>query len=132
MDRRDATGTTDRRAVLKGGAAMAAMITPAATFAQKTGDTEAIRKAVVAGHSASVKRIQDWIANPTIAAEKLNVDGDPDEFGFGSDDAGAVLPPLAQGRVRRQAPGGGRSRVCHGAKQGIRDSQHEYVYTEVR
>ncbi len=65
----------DRRGVMTGGAAIAALLTPAAALAQRTNDTDAIRAAVVAGHAASVKRIQDWIANPTIAAEKLNVDG---------------------------------------------------------
>ncbi|MFC7537269.1 M20/M25/M40 family metallo-hydrolase [Sphingomonas sp. GCM10030256] len=30
--------------------------------------------AVKSEHSANIKRLQDWIANPTIAAEKLNVD----------------------------------------------------------
>jgi acetylornithine deacetylase/succinyl-diaminopimelate desuccinylase-like protein len=35
---------------------------------------EALRKAVDAGYAASVARIQDWIRNPTIAAEKLNVE----------------------------------------------------------
>ncbi|CAA9539823.1 MAG: Acetylornithine deacetylase/Succinyl-diaminopimelate desuccinylase and related deacylases, partial [uncultured Sphingomonadaceae bacterium] len=78
----NASDVTNRRAVLKGGAA-AALLTPGAVLAQKAGaqgagDTEAIRAAVVAGHSASIKRIQDWIANPTIAAEKLNVDGGAD------------------------------------------------------
>lgn len=78
MDEQNAVGTPDRRAVLKGGAAVAALLTPAAAMAQKTSDMDAIRTAVVAGHAASVKRIQDWIANPTIAAEKLNVDGGAD------------------------------------------------------
>ncbi|MEO5595995.1 MAG: M20/M25/M40 family metallo-hydrolase [Lysobacteraceae bacterium] len=35
-------------------------------------DMDAIRKAVDAKHDASVKRLQDWIALPTIAAEGLN------------------------------------------------------------
>lgn len=68
---------TDRRALLRGAAATAALLTPGAALAQ-TGDMGAIRKAVEAGHDASVKRIQDWIAHPTIAAEKLNVDGGAD------------------------------------------------------
>lgn len=69
--------TTDRRTLLAGGAAAAALLVPGAAAA-KPGDVEAIRQAVEAGHRASVKRIQDWIANPTIAAEKLNVAGGAD------------------------------------------------------
>ena len=69
---------TDRRSLLKGSAALAALLTPAAAIAQQTSDIDAIRKAVVAAQPASVKRIQDWIAYPTIAAEKLNVDGGAD------------------------------------------------------
>jgi acetylornithine deacetylase/succinyl-diaminopimelate desuccinylase-like protein len=67
----------ERRKILVGGAATAALLVPGVGSAQ-SGDMEAIRKAVTAGYGASVKRIQDWIANPTIAAEKLNVDGGAD------------------------------------------------------
>lgn len=66
----------DRRTLLKGAAASAALLAPAAAAAQprRERDREAIRDAVEAGHSESVKRIQDWIALPTIAAEGLNVE----------------------------------------------------------
>ena len=33
-----------------------------------------LEKAVKAAHGDNLKRLQDWIANPTIAAEKVNVD----------------------------------------------------------
>lgn len=56
MDEQNAAGTPDRRAVLKGGEAVAALLTPAAAMAQKTSDMDAIRTAVVAGHAASVER----------------------------------------------------------------------------
>ena len=69
---------TDRRTLLKGSAAVAAALSPAAALAQTRSDLDAIRKAVVAGQPASVKRIQEWIAYPTIAAEKLNIDGGAD------------------------------------------------------
>lgn len=69
---------TDRRGLLAGAAAGAMLMTPGAALAQGGGDMAAIRKAVEAGHGASVKRIQEWIANPTIAAEKRNVDGGAD------------------------------------------------------
>lgn len=48
----------DLRTRLKAGAASAALLAPAAAFAQ-SGDMDAIRKAVAAGHGASVKRVQD-------------------------------------------------------------------------
>jgi acetylornithine deacetylase/succinyl-diaminopimelate desuccinylase-like protein len=38
------------------------------------GDREAVQRAVEAGHEASVKRIQDWIRLPSIAAENLNME----------------------------------------------------------
>ena len=62
----------DRRTLLKGGTASAALLVPAAGLAQG-GDMAAIRRAVEAGHDASVKCIQDWIRNPSIAAENLNM-----------------------------------------------------------
>ena len=71
------TFATDRRTMLKGAAAGAAMLAPAAALAAR-GDMAALRRAVQSGHDASVKRIQSWIANPTIAAEKLNVEGGAD------------------------------------------------------
>ncbi|MDB5720024.1 MAG: twin-arginine translocation pathway signal protein [Alphaproteobacteria bacterium] len=67
---------SDRRAFLVGAAAGAAMLAPQPALA--AGDMEALRKAVAAGHDASIKRIQDWIANPTIAAEGRNIAGGAD------------------------------------------------------
>ena len=69
-DPRDAP--IDRRTMLKAGAASAALLTPGAALAQ-SGDMAAIRRAVEAGRDASVRRIQDWIKNPSIAAENLNM-----------------------------------------------------------
>ena len=76
----DTTGTgaephfiTDRRTLLGGAAAGAMLLAPGAAFA-KPGDMEAIRAAAEAGHAATVKRLQDWIALPSIAAEKRNVE----------------------------------------------------------
>ena len=69
----DASFATDRRTVLKGAAASAALLAPAAGLAQtrRDSDREAIRRAVDAGFEESVRRIQQWIALPTIAAEQL-------------------------------------------------------------
>jgi len=70
------TQTPDRRAVLKGAAASAALLAPAASLAQsrRDSDREAIARAVDAGFEDSVRRIQQWIALPTIAAERRNID----------------------------------------------------------
>jgi acetylornithine deacetylase/succinyl-diaminopimelate desuccinylase-like protein len=62
-----------RRGLLQGAAVGAAAFAPGAALAQ-SGDMAAIRKAVDAGHDDTVKRIQEWIRNPTIAAEKFKID----------------------------------------------------------
>lgn len=83
-----------RRQVLggAGAAAGAALLTPAAALAQR-GDLDGVRKAAEAGYGASVKRIQDWIANPTIAAEGRNVAG-------GAEYLGGLLKEAGFQRVR--------------------------------
>jgi acetylornithine deacetylase/succinyl-diaminopimelate desuccinylase-like protein len=67
----------DRRSILKGAAAGAALLAPGAALAQ-SGDLAALRSAVEAGHDEAVKRIQDWIALPSIAAENRNMDAGAD------------------------------------------------------
>ena len=62
----------DRRTLLRGAAAGAVLMAPGAGLAA-SGDREAILKAVEAGHDASVARIQDWIRNPSIAAENFRM-----------------------------------------------------------
>ena len=64
---------TDRRALLKGAALGMALAVPRAALAQ-SGDHDALRKAIADGHDASIKRLRDWIALPTIAAEGRNVE----------------------------------------------------------
>jgi acetylornithine deacetylase/succinyl-diaminopimelate desuccinylase-like protein len=70
------TFSADRREVLKAAAATAALLTPGAglTQSRRDSDRDAIRRAVDAGYEDSVRRIQQWIALPTIAAERLNID----------------------------------------------------------
>ena len=70
------TFSADRRDVLKAAAATAALLAPGAALAQsrRDSDREAIRRAVDAGYEDSVRRIQQWIALPTIAAERLNIE----------------------------------------------------------
>lgn len=63
---------TNRRGLLVGAALGATMVAPGAAFA--AGDDYAdVKRAIAAGHDASVKRIQDWIRLPSIAAENLNM-----------------------------------------------------------
>ena len=66
---------TDRRAVLKAAAASAALLAPGVSLAQsrRDSDREAIARALDAGFEESVRRIQQWIALPTIAAEQRNI-----------------------------------------------------------
>ena len=66
---------TDRRALMTGAAAAAAAaLAPRGAFAAApAADMAAIRKAIAAGQPAAIKRLQDWIALPTIAAEGRNV-----------------------------------------------------------
>lgn len=62
----------DRRSLL-GGAAAGGLLMSAAQAAAATriaaGDRAAFEKAIAAAHEASVKRLRDWIALPSIAAE---------------------------------------------------------------
>jgi acetylornithine deacetylase/succinyl-diaminopimelate desuccinylase-like protein len=55
--------------------AAAAVVLTAPTLAAPTPKVRAaLEAAVKASHDDTVKRLRDWIAHPTIAAEKLNVD----------------------------------------------------------
>lgn len=84
----DDTGfSTDRRAVLQGAAAGAMLLAPGAALAA-SGDREAILKAVEAGYDASVARIQDWIRNPSIAAENYRMQEGADYMARLARDAG--------------------------------------------
>jgi acetylornithine deacetylase/succinyl-diaminopimelate desuccinylase-like protein len=62
------------RRTLMMGAAAATLFAPGLAFAAAADDMAAIRKAAEAGYDASVKRIQDWIALPSIAAEDRDMD----------------------------------------------------------
>ena len=55
-------------------AAVIALGIPAGVAGAKTPNRPQLAAALKAEHSANVKRLRDWIAYPTIAAEKLNVD----------------------------------------------------------
>ena len=62
----------DRRTLLTGAAA-ASLFAPGLSLAA-SGDMATIRKAAEGGFDASVKRIQDWIALPSIAAENRDME----------------------------------------------------------
>ncbi|WP_269716107.1 M20/M25/M40 family metallo-hydrolase [Caulobacter sp. NIBR2454] len=66
--------TVHNRRTLLTGAAAATLFAPGLSFAAAASDMVAIRKAAEAGYDASVKRIQDWIALPSIAAENRDMD----------------------------------------------------------
>jgi acetylornithine deacetylase/succinyl-diaminopimelate desuccinylase-like protein len=87
--RDDKSFATDRRAVLKGAAA-AALLAPGAALAQsrRDSDREAIARALDAGFEESVRRIQQWIALPTIAAEQRNIQEGADHMARLATEAG--------------------------------------------
>ncbi|HEX8526319.1 M20/M25/M40 family metallo-hydrolase [Allosphingosinicella sp.] len=91
----------DRRTLLAGGAAGAALLAPGAALAQtrRVRDTAAIRRAAEAGYAASIERIQNWIRFPTIAAEGLNIEEGADYMARLATEAGFT-------RVRKVATGG--------------------------
>jgi acetylornithine deacetylase/succinyl-diaminopimelate desuccinylase-like protein len=68
----DEQGFANRRAFLQAAAAGAATLIPSFSAAAPA-DMDAIRRAAQAGKPASIARIQDWIRNPTIAAERYRV-----------------------------------------------------------
>src|SRR4051812_8793257 len=80
----------DRRSLLKGAAASAALLAPGAALAQsrRDNDPEALQRAVDAGFEEAVRRIQQWIALPTIAAEHRNIDEGADHMARLATEAG--------------------------------------------
>ena len=78
----DIDNGADRRTVLLSGAAAAAtlMVPGSATAAPvnipgmvvSNDDMNDLREAIITGHGAALKRLQDWIAFPSIAAENRN------------------------------------------------------------
>lgn len=65
-----AINETDRRTLLKSAALGAAMAMPGAALAKD--DMAVLKKTIADGHDAAIKRLRDWIALPTIAAENRN------------------------------------------------------------
>lgn len=71
----------DRRLLLQAAAASAVlMYQPGAAAQLSSSDRDRFRKAIAAGHDDTVKRLQQWIANPSIAAENRNMPGGADHM----------------------------------------------------
>ena len=69
----------DRRFLLQGAAASAVLLSQGCATAQvSSADRAMLLKAVTDGHDDTVKRLQQWIANPSIAAENRNMQGGAD------------------------------------------------------
>ena len=73
MNDRQIQFETQRRRLLQGAAAGAALFSPLGALAA-SGDLDAVRKAVEASHEANVQRLRDWISLPSIAAENRDMD----------------------------------------------------------
>ncbi len=60
---------TDRRAILLGAAATSVLLVGTTQAAFAGDDFADVKKAIAANHATALKRLQDWIALPSIAAE---------------------------------------------------------------
>ncbi|MBY0422300.1 MAG: M20/M25/M40 family metallo-hydrolase, partial [Parvularculaceae bacterium] len=86
----------DRRHLIAGaGAAFGAALLPGSALAA-SGDMPAIRSAAEKGRDASVARLREWIANPSIAAENFKMKDGADYMAALARDAGfknvAIIP----------------------------------------
>ncbi|WP_114950696.1 M20/M25/M40 family metallo-hydrolase [Sphingosinicella terrae] len=93
--------SAQRRSLIKGAAATAALLAPGAALAQsrRDSDREAIARAVETGQEATLARLREWIALPTIAAEGLNIEAGADHMARLATEAGFT-------GVRKVATGG--------------------------
>jgi acetylornithine deacetylase/succinyl-diaminopimelate desuccinylase-like protein len=90
----------DRRTVIKGAIASAATLSSAAAFAATPArELKSIKRAVDAGFEASLRRIEDWMRLPTVAAERLNVEQ-------GADYMMQLASEVGFERLRKVATGG--------------------------
>ena len=55
--------------------AAALLVSTAVPANAQTPNRAQLAASVKSSHAANLKRLQDWIAHPTISAEKVNVDG---------------------------------------------------------
>jgi len=90
----------NRRELVTGALASAAALSSAGVLAASNASKlQAVKQAVDAGFQDTVRRIQDWIRLPTIAAERLNVEQGADYMAQLASEAGFR-------RVRKVATGG--------------------------
>ncbi|HEX7074530.1 MAG TPA: M20/M25/M40 family metallo-hydrolase [Hyphomicrobiaceae bacterium] len=90
----------NRRTLIQGALASAAALSaPGAFAALDAGKRSAIKRAVEAGFEASLRRIQDWIRLPTVAAEGLNIEE-------GADYMARLAKEAGFSRVRKVPTGG--------------------------
>lgn len=90
----------DRRTLIKGALASAAALSSAGALASAPPrKLKEIERAVNAGFDESLRRIQDWMRLPTVAAEQLNVEQGSDYMVKLATEAGFT-------RVRKVATGG--------------------------
>ncbi|MCW4461968.1 M20/M25/M40 family metallo-hydrolase [Sphingomonas sp. BT-65] len=82
----ETNGTIGRRAMLKGAVAGAALSAPGAALAAD--NMAEVKQAIAAGHDAAVKRLQDWIRLPSIAAENRGYPEGPEHMKSLALDAG--------------------------------------------
>jgi acetylornithine deacetylase/succinyl-diaminopimelate desuccinylase-like protein len=79
----------NRRTLIKGALASAAALSAADAFASvPSRDLKSLQRAVDAGFDDAIRRIQDWIKLPTIAAEKLNIEEGADYMARLASEAG--------------------------------------------
>lgn len=64
---------SNRRNILAHGLVGAGLAAAPSLGLAQSGDTARLKKAIEAGHDAAVKRLRDWIALPSIAAENRNM-----------------------------------------------------------
>lgn len=90
----------NRRILIQAAIASAAALSSAGAFAAgNAGKLKAVKSAVDAGFDSSLRRIQDWIRLPTVAAEQLNIEQGADYMAQLASDAGFR-------KVRKVATGG--------------------------
>lgn len=115
----------NRRIMIQGTLASAAALSSAGAFAAVSArDRKALEQAVNAGFDSALRRIQDWIRLPTIAAEKVNIEEGADYMAKLATDAGF-------GKVRK-VPTGGSPAVFGVLDAGARKTIGLYFMYDVK
>ena len=88
--------TTSRRNVLQAAAALAPLAMVPSVANAQTPDRRALRRVVDSQKDEAVARVQDWIRNPSIAAENLNMQEGAQYMQRLADDAGFQHSEIVQ------------------------------------